>query len=540
MREEDGTYDYIVIGAGSAGAVVAARLSENPAHRVLLLEAGGMDRHPGFRLPLLMGAFIKSGIYNWGYETEPEPHLDDRRIPWPRGKVIGGTSTLNGMVYIRGVPSDYDGWGHKGWSWDEVLPFFRKSEGHESRYDPLHGTSGPLHVRRAAGRHLLAEAFIRAGLEAGYPMNDDFNGPSQEGFGYYDFTIRNGRRCGTARAYVRPSLARKNLELITHALTSRLIIEDGRVTAVDYERGGKIHRARAAREIVLSAGAINSPQILMLSGIGDARDLKRLGIEPALDLPGVGRNLQDHFDCALVYESPEPVSLYSQLRFDRAGLAVLRGMLFGTGPATIFPYEGGAFIKVNPEAADPDIQIHFMHGREDTAQLHAPSLRGEKAETKHGFTIRVSPLRPESRGDVRLRSADPHDAPLMRANYLSTDYDVETTLGGLRAMRHVVRQPAFDRYRGREIWPGPEVASDRDFRHWLSQAGGTTFHPVGTCAMGNGPEAVVDEKLRLRGLAGLRVADASIMPRIISGNTNAASIMIGERAAQMILENKVW
>lgn len=527
-----GRFDYIVIGAGSAGAAVAARLSENSAHRVLLLEAGGMDRHPGFRLPLLMGAFIKSGIYNWGYVTEPEPHLDGRRIAWPRGKVIGGTSTLNGMVYIRGVPSDYDGWGLKGWSWDEVLPFFRKAEGHEHRRDPLHGTSGPLHVRRAAGGHPLAEAFVSAGAQAGYPTNDDFNGPGQEGFGLYDFTIKNGRRCGTARAYVRPSLRRQNLKLVTHALVRRLIVEDGRVSGVEYERGGQICRADAAREVILSAGAINSPQILMLSGIGDARELKAVGIEPVLDLPGVGRNLQDHFDCALVYEAREPVSLYSQLRFDRAALAVLRGLVFGTGPATVFPYEGGAFIKVDPRESDPDIQVHFMHGREDTAQLHAFS--SQRPETKHGFTIRVSQLRPDSRGQVRLRSADPHDAPLMTANYLAADRDVQTTIQGLRAMRRVVEQRAFDRYRGREIAPGPEVASDVDFRHWLSRTGGTTFHPVGTCAMGHGPDAVVDEQLRLHGLAGLRIADASIMPRIISGNTNAASIMIGEKAAALI------
>ncbi|MGO6986352.1 GMC family oxidoreductase [Rhizobium leguminosarum] len=534
MRDDAGQFDYIVIGAGSAGAVVAARLSENANNRVLLLEAGGMDNHPGFRLPLLMGAFIKSGIYNWGYETEPEPHLDDRRIPWPRGRVIGGTSTLNGMVYIRGVPSDYDGWGLKGWSWDEVLPFFRKSEGHEDRGDPFHGTAGPLHVGRARGRNPLTQAFVEAGGQAGYPNNDDFNSARQEGFGFYDFTIRNGRRCGTARAFVRPSLSRKNLKLVTRALTTRIVIENGRATDVEYQSGNKLWRARAGRETILSAGAVNSPQILMLSGIGRAADLRGHGITPVLDLPGVGQNLQDHFDCCLVYESTAPVSLYRQLRVDRLAFALVRGLMFGKGAATVFPYEGGAFIRVQPGAEDPDIQIHFMHGREDTARLHGFGLGSGRPNDKHGFTLRVSPLRPESRGAIRLRSADPREAPVINANYLATEYDVQTTILGLRAMRQVVQQPAFDHCRGREIWPGQQVESDAEFRNWLGGAGGTTFHPVGTCTMGTAPDAVVDETLRVRGVEGLRVADASIMPRIVSGNTNAPSIMIGEKAAALI------
>ena len=535
--QETGRFDYIVIGAGSAGATAAARLAEDGDLSVLLLEAGGMDRHPGFRLPLLMGAFIKSGIYNWSYQTEPEEKLGGRRIPWPRGKVIGGSSTLNGMVYIRGVPSDYDTWaqmGLKGWSWDEVLPFFKKSEGHEDRRDAQHGADGPLHVGRARGRNPLAEAFIQAGRQAGYPLNDDFNGPSQEGFGYYDFTIKNGKRFGTARAFVRPAMQRQNFTLVTHALTSRIIIENGRATAVEYMKGGVKHVAHASREIILSGGAINSPQILMLSGIGPAEELRALGIQPVVNLPGVGKNLQDHFDCALVYESPAPVSLYKQLRLDRVALSLAQGMVSGKGPATVFPYEGGAFIKVQPGAQDPDIQIHFMHGREDTAAVHAFS--GGAPEKKHGFTVRVSPLRPESRGYVKLRSADPAVAPEMRANYLDADYDVETTILGLRAMRKVIAQPAMNAYRGKEIWPGPATETDSDFRKWLAVTGGTTFHPSGTCAMGIGPDAVLDEKLRVRGVEGLRVADASVMPRVVSGNTNAPCIMIGERAAQFAKE----
>lgn len=529
-------FDHIVIGAGSAGAVAAARLSEDPGRRVLVLEAGGMDRHPGFRLPLLMGAFIKSGIYNWGYATEPEPHLAGRRIAWPRGRVIGGTSTLNGMVYIRGVPSDYDGWaqaGNPGWSWDDVLPFFRRAEGHETRRDALHSGEGPLTVGRARGRNPLVAAFIEAGRQAGHPVNDDFNGPTQEGFGRYDFTIRDGRRCSTARAYLRPALARPNLTLHLRAQVTRVVVEKGRAVAVDYLHRGQPRRAWADREILLSGGAINSPHLLMLSGIGPADQLAGHGIPVLADLPGVGENLMDHFDCSIVHAARQPVSLYRDLRLDRAVLAVLRGMAFGTGPATIFPYEGGAFLKVEDRAADPDIQVHFMHGREDTAALHL--LPGDaRPEDKHGFTVRVSPCRPESRGWVRLASADPLAAPRMAANYLATEYDRRVTLAGLRAMREVIAQPAFDAFRGAELSPGPAVQDDAALLAWLARIGGTTFHPSGTCAMGTGPRAVVDARLRVRGIDGLRVADASIMPRIVSGNTNAACIMIGEKAADMI------
>lgn len=537
--DQTDSYDYIVVGAGSAGAVVASRLSEDPAVRVLLLEAGGMDRHPGFRLPLLMGAFIKSGIYNWSYRTEPEPQLAGRRIPWPRGRVIGGTSTLNGMVYIRGVPSDYDGWAQRGlpgWSWEDVLPAFRRSEGHRDRNGALHETAGPLTVARARGANPLTAAFIAAGGEAGYPVNDDFNGEAQEGFGRYDFTIRDGRRCGTARAFVRPALDRPNLTLRTGALTTRLLVStDRRVEGVAYRHDGTEKRALATREVIVSGGAINSPQLLLLSGIGPAEELSALGITPVLDLPGVGRNLQDHFDCALSYSAKQPVSLYRELRADRIALSLARGLAFGAGPATVFPYEGGAFIRTRPGLADPDIQIHFMHGREDSARVNM-TLSGDPAR-HHGFTFRVSQLRPESRGWLRLRSPDPAEPPMMIANYLATETDIATTIAGLRAMRRVAAQPAFDAFRDREIAPGPEVESDADFLAWLRQTGGTTFHPVGTCAMGTGAEAVVDARLRVHGLTGLRVADASIMPAIVSGNTNAPSIMIGEQAARFIAED---
>lgn len=531
------TFDHIVIGAGSAGGAVAARLSEDPNCKVLLLEAGGMDAHPGFRLPLLMGAFVRSGVYNWSYMTDPEPYLNNRRIPWPRGKVIGGSSTLNGMVYIRGVPGDYDGWaqmGLPGWSWNDVLPYFRRSEAHEERESDLHATDGPMTVRRARGHNPLTDAFIKAGGEAGYPINDDFNGPSQDGFGRFDFTIRDGKRCGTARAFVRPAMKRGNFELRTHALTTRVVIENGRAVGVEYRHAGVLKQARVTGEVIVSAGAINSPQILMLSGVGPAQHLGEVGIEPLLDLPGVGENLQDHFDCGLEWEATKPVSLTAELRIDKVAVNLLRGALLGVGPATVFPYEGGAFLKVNPGSEDADIQVHFMHGREATSKLY---LLPGKTEETHGFTVRISQTRPESRGRLRLRSSNPEEAPSMIGNYLSAQSDIDTMIAGVRALRHVIAQPAFGSYRGREVNPGENVESDEEITAWLRETGATTFHQSGTCAMGQGAMAVLDERLRVRGIAGLRVADASVMPRIVTGNTNAPSIMIGERAADFVRED---
>lgn len=536
-RDDSSSFDYIVIGAGSAGCVIANRLSEDPSASVLLLEAGGRDFHPGFRLPLLMGALINSGLYNWSYQTEPEPGLDNRRIRWPRGKVVGGTSTINGMVYSRGFPSDYDRWaamGLEGWSYADVLPLFRKSEGHIERGGPLHGVDGPLVVAQARGRYELTDAFIAAGEQAGYPRNHDFNGETREGFGRYDFTVDRGRRCSTARAFLTPAATRPNLKVVLKALITRILFDGGRAGGVEYHRGGRICRATARREILLSAGAINSPQILMLSGIGDAEELTRHGIDVVRHLPGVGKNLQDHFDCGLIYECTRPVSLYRDLRVDRLAIALVAGLLLGRGPATIFPYEGAAFIRTRPELAEPDIQVHFMHGREDTAKVHWPRLSPGSPESHHGFTVRVSPVAAASRGTVSLRSADPAAAPVIRANYLSAPQDVETTVAGIKAMRSVVAQLAFDPYRGREIWPGPQVRSDSEIAEWLKQAGGTTFHPVGTCRMGLDEDAVVDARLRVHGVEGLRVADASVMPLIVSANTNAPTIMIGEKAAEMV------
>jgi choline dehydrogenase len=532
-------YDYIVIGAGSAGCVIANRLSADPSLKVLLIEAGGRDRHPLVQLPMLMGKLMHSRIYNWQYETEPEPELDGRRIYWPRGKALGGSSTINGMIYVRGNRRDYDRWsqlGLAGWSYGDVLPFFRRSERHVERRDEFHGADGSLTVCRARGKNPLFDMFVEAGRQAGYRVNDDFNGEDQEGFGRYDFTIRDGKRCSASKAFLRPVLRRPNLIVATNALTHRIVIDKQRAIAVEYKKNGQIVRAAAAREIILSAGAINSPQLLMLSGIGDADELAVHGVTAVHHLPGVGKNLQDHVDVCLVYEAVRPITLYSDLRVDRIVPAILRGYMLGEGVATTFPYEGGAFLKSRPGLESPDIQAHFMPALEKTANLHWPKLGGKaRIEDNHGVTIRVGPVNPESRGAVALRSAKPDDPPRIFANYLNTEFDKQTTIAGVKMMRDVMRQNVFKDVLGDELAPGAALRSDSDLRNWLKQAGGTTLHPVGTCKMGHDPMAVVDEQLRVHGLEGLRVADASIMPIICSGNTNAPTIMIGEKAAEMVL-----
>jgi choline dehydrogenase len=539
MRAATGSFDYIVIGAGSAGCVLANRLSADPKNSVLLIEAGGRDRHPLVQLPMLMGKLMHSRIYNWHYETEPEPELDNRRIYWPRGKALGGTSTINGMIYVRGNRHDYDRWaqlGLPGWSYEEVLPYFRRSEGHAERRDEFHGQTGELSVCRARSKNPLFDLFIEAGKEAGHAFNDDFNGAEQEGFGRYDFTIRNGKRCSTSKAFLRPILKRPNLTIVTHALTRRVVIENNKAVAVDYTAEGQDRRVRAGREIILSAGAVNSPQILMLSGIGNADELVMHDIKPVHHLPGVGKNLQDHVDVCVVYEVTRPVTLYSDLRIDRLTKSIVEGFLFGKGVATTFPYEGGAFLKSRPGLEAPDIQAHFMPALEKTANLHWPKLFGkQKVEENHGITIRVGPVNPESRGAIMLRSGRPEDPPRIFANYLGTDFDRETTIAGVKLMRDVMAQKAFAGLIGRELAPGPDLKSDGELRQWLKRAGGTTLHPVGTCRMGIDRMAVGDAQLRVHGIDGLRVADASIMPIISSGNTNAPTIMIGEKAADMVL-----
>ncbi|NGO54707.1 GMC family oxidoreductase [Allomesorhizobium camelthorni] len=534
------TFDYIIIGAGSAGCVLANRLSADPAANVLLLEAGGRDRNPLFRLPMLMGKLFQSGIYNWHYHTEPEPHLNGRSLYWPRGKALGGSSTINGMIYVRGNRHDYDRWAQLGlsdWSYEKVLPAFRRSEGHIERNDVFHNGEGELTVCRSRSKSLLHDVFIEAGVEAGHPRNEDFNGAEQEGFGKFDFTIKDGKRWSTSFAFLRPVLHRKNLTVEIEALTHRILIENGRAVGVEFSQRGEVRTARASREVILSAGTVNSPQLLMLSGVGPADELASHGINPVHDLPGVGKNLQDHVDCVMVWECSKPVTLYGDLRADRLVWSVAEGMLFGRGVATTFPYEAGAFMKSRAELAAPDIQLHFMPALEKTANLHFPNpFRKKQAiEANHGFTLRVGPVNPESRGEITLRSADPSAAPRITANYLQSDFDLRTMIAGIRMTRDVIVQKAFAPYRGKELAPGPNVDTDADMTKWLRATAMTTFHPVGTCKMGSDPMAVVDARLKVRGIERLRVADASIMPIISSGNTNAPAIMIAEKAADFIL-----
>ena len=533
-------YDYIIVGAGSAGCVLANRLSVNPDHRVLLLEAGGRDTNYLFRLPMLMGKLMHSGIYNWGYHTEPEPHLDGRKVYWPRGKVLGGSSTINGMIYVRGNPADYDGWerlGLPGWSYDSVLPCFKRSEGHVDRDDRYHGRNGELTVCRARGDNTLFDTFIEAGQQAGYPFTDDFNGESQEGFGRYDFTIRHGRRCSAATAFLRPAARRRNLEVITGALTQRIVFSGENADGVEYRQGGKVMFAGAKNEIILCAGVVNSPQLLMLSGIGDAAELEQHGIPVVCHLPGVGKNVQDHVDCCLVYELNQPLSLRKDLRIDKVTLGIIQATLFGSGFVTTFPYEAGSFIKSSGGLEAPDIQTHFMPATEDTANLHwsLPFLRREDVAAHHGLTIRVGPVTPGSRGRIALRSGNAAHAPLIYANYLEDKRDIETTVAGVQLMRAVIARKAFDGVRGRELAPGPRYGTDKELAAWLRDAAMTTLHPVGSCKMGIDDQAVVDATLRVHGVRGLRVVDASVMPVITRGNTNAPAIMIAEKAGELIL-----
>ncbi|MDE2911664.1 MAG: choline dehydrogenase [Paracoccaceae bacterium] len=538
MTVTDSSYDFIIIGAGSAGSVVANRLSTDARSSVLLIEAGGYDRNPLVRLPMLMGRLFNSGMYNWNYHTEPVPNLNGRSLYWPRGKVLGGSSTINGMIYVRGNRHDFDRWaqmGLSGWSYDDVLPAFLRSESHVQRSDAFHSQSGDLTVCRARGNNPLFDVFLEAGRQAGYPMTDDFNGRQQEGFGRFDFNIKDGKRWSAASAFLQPVRRRPNLSIATRALVRRLQITGDCVNGVEFVQGQTTRTVRAEREVILCAGTVNSPQILMLSGIGPAEELRRHRIPVAMDLPGVGQNLQDHVDCVVAYECRQPVTLYKDLRADRLLASVARGLILGEGTATTFPYEAGAFLKTQPGLLAPDIQLTFMPALERTANLYLPNpFRRRPAEAVHGFSIRVGPLIPDSLGHIALRSPDPNDPPQIHPNYLGSEVDRKRLLSGIRIVRDVIGQPAFDRFRGRELHPGAELSTDEDLASWLKSAAMTTFHPVGTCKMGTDPMAVVDGRLRVRGLKGLRIADASVMPVITSGNTHAPTVMIGEQVSAFI------
>jgi choline dehydrogenase len=544
MQGENGVadeiYDYIVVGAGSAGCAVAGRLSEDGSQRVLLLEAGPADTNPWIHLPIGYARTFVDERVNWKYETEPEPHLDNRKIYWPRGKTLGGSSSINGLIYIRGVPSDYDYWrqlGNEGWGWDDLLPHFRRAERNERGEDALHGGSGPLGVEEPRWRNGLSDAWLEAALQAGVKRNPDFNGAEQEGAGYYQFTVWGGRRCSAARAYLGPAKSRRNLRIVTGALTDRVLVENGRATGVRYTlgqgAGARSETARAAREVVLCGGALNTPQLLLLSGIGPAEHLQEIGIPVVHAVRGVGENLHDHLQVKSVYRASRPAT-YNDItkgNLRKAGIG-LRWMLTRGGPLAVGAGLVGVFARTRPELADPDVQMHFTPWSTDTM--------GTELHPFPGFSVVVNQSRPQSRGRLRLRSGDPRQPPSMLANYLAEEVDRQAVVAGLKLMRRIAEQKALAPWLDVELMPGPDVHTDAEFLGYARQYGASIYHPVGTCRMG--PEhdamAVVDARLRLRGIAGLRVADASVMPQVISGNTNAACITIGEKAAEMMRQDR--
>lgn len=521
-------FDYIIVGAGSAGCVLANRLSADPACRVLLLEAGPRDWNPLIHMPAGLSKLVRFKSLNWNYETEPEPQLGHRRLYWPRGRVLGGSSSINAMCYVRGHSSDYDDWarmGNDGWGWPDVLPYFRRAEDQSRGESELHGVGGPLGVEDLQHVNPLSEVFIQAAEQAGFSPNPDFNGPVQRGFGLYQVTQRDGRRCSTATGYLRPVRGRPNLTVRTGALAVGLILEKGnRIVGVRYRRHGRNRRAAAAREVLLCGGSINSPQLLMISGIGPAEVLERAGVPVAHELASIGRNLQDHLDVCTLTRCSQPVT-YDQLNELAVGA---RYFLYREGIGTSNIAEAGGFVASPRGRGDrPDVQMHFI-----------PALLDDHGRNRlpgDGYTLHACPLRPQSRGVIEIQSDDPRQAPSIRANYLSEPDDLEMMLECTRLAREILRQPAFRPFRAHEILPGADADNRDGLVEFIRAKAESIYHPVGTCRMGSDAGAVVDPELRVRGLEGLRVVDASIMPTLIGGNTNAPVIMIAEKAADLIL-----
>jgi len=532
-------YDYVIVGAGSAGCVLADRLTRSGRCRVLLLEAGDKDRNVWIHIPLGYGRTFFNSRVNWMFETEPEPELANRRIPQPRGKVLGGSSSINGLLYVRGQKEDYDHWrelGNPGWGYDDILPYFKRAEDQQRGPNPWHGAGGPLSVSDLPEQHPLAEAFIVAGSHVGIPRNDDFNGERQEGVGYFQATARNGFRCSAAKAYLRPALKRPNLRVIVNALAMRVTFDGLRANGVVYRGGGQEHRAYADREVVLAAGAIQSPQLLQLSGIGPVELLKKHGIPIIKDLPGVGANLQDHLQARLIYECRARITLNDDLRsWSRKIGMVLRFALFREGPLGWCAGLAGGFARTRPDLARPDVQFHLY-----------PFSTDRKDPTLHdfsGFTVTVLKLQPDSRGTLHIRSAGPAEPPAICPNYLADPHDIQTMIDGVKLARRIAEDPALASLIKVERDPGPGCSTDTAIAEFIRRKGISVYHPVGTCKMGAGSDAVVDAELRVRGVSSLRVIDASIMPTLVSGNTNAAAIMIGEKGADLVLrssETRNW
>ena len=525
-------YDYIIVGAGSAGCVLANRLSADGAS-VLLLEAGGRDWNPYIHMPLAMRKLAPNARINWDLSTEPEPHCNNRRIFIPRGKVLGGTSSINAMLYARGHPLDYEQWrqaGLKGWGYDDVLPYFKRSEASWRGDREFHGGDGPLRVSPGSRQSPLHGLFTTAAQAAGFRLSDDYNGAEPEGAAVPDFTIGRGRRNSTARAFLRPALKRQNLCVETRALAHRVVIEHGRAVGVAYERAGTPHVARAAREIVLSGGTYNSPQILLLSGIGPADELKALGIAPVLDRKDVGRNLQEHANAVITFEINEPLSIVDELRWDRLTLSTLKWMALGTGIVSSMPTQCVCFFRTRAESERPDIELLLSPVLPEAG----PWFPGVKEPAPHCFSSRVALLHPRSRGRVFLGSADPRVPPRILWNLFDDPLDLETLRGGVKTVRAIFDQAPLKKLVARERSPGPDAMSDAALDEWIRNNGQTAAHPAGTCRMGADPDAVVDEELHVRGIEGLRVADCSVMPWVVGSNTNAPTIMIAEKAADYI------
>ncbi len=521
-------YDYIIVGAGSAGCVLANRLSANTACRVLLLEAGGADTNPFIHMPAGLARLVDDARIDWRYHTEPEPELNGRKLYWPRGRVLGGSSSINAMCYTRGHRLDYDEWaalGAEGWDYASVLPYFRRAEDQARGPSEHHGVGGPLSVEDLRFRNPLSATFVDAAVQCGLRRNPDFNGDVQDGAGFYQVTQRGGRRCSAAVAYLRPAAQRTNLEVLTRCLSTRVLFEGRRAVGVEYRSGSALQRARAQSEVILAAGTIGSPQLLMLSGVGPPEELRALGIPTVAESLQVGRNLQDHLDFCTLSKCTQKIS-YDFNAYQELAVAV-RYLLTRSGPGVSNIAEAGGFVRSHlaPDLR-PDIQFHFVPAQLDD--------HGRNRLSGHGYTVHACVLRPLSRGHLSLRSARPDDPPRIFASYLTDPNDLEVMLEGMRWSREILRAPAFSPFRGAEIFPGETVTTRTGLKDVLRRKAETIYHPVGTCRMGADSSAVVDCRLRVRGVEGLRIADASVMPRLIGGNTNAPTIMIAERLADLI------